>query len=719
MEQETLPQEKDGKMATSIRRKMFFGVVLLVITVAAAALMPALYFFSDMLEQEQERAAMQGVSGLENIMEEYKAEAVHYATVFSKYSALVKALEDKDAAALLRLAGQMREDSGVDFVTITDERGIVIIRSHEPLRQGDSLAAAADVQAALAGRTQAAIEPGTVIRLAIRAGAPVKNERGQIVGVVSLGYDASRDEIVDRAKQLFHTEATLFLGDERVSTTIVKDGRRVVGTKLNETVAATVLGEGKRYLGRAEILGTEYMTAYLPVVGPDDKPIGAFFAGESLANFLAARNKIIMIVGFIILCLLIGAIFLTANRLERNLEAAKTALEQTVLFRTEELRESEARYRAVVEAQTDCIYHCTPDGKLIFVNDAFCRFYNVQRKAVLGNSMALLLGNQERKLVNEQEGLLTPGNPLATSQMPYVRPDGSVRWIEYVCQAFFDGMGNVIEYQAVGRDITAQKEAEAAIVKARETIHRASRVMTLAVIGGGIAHEIKQPLNAIKILVETISYLQQRAGDCSDSQIIQSVHSISQQVDKIDAIVNHLRSLPRSSQSFEYVPCDLNTAVEKAVSVVSHQLAAKQICLQKTLAPELPPVYGILVRFEEVVFNLLLNAIQALDSITEKQKEIHVRTWVDAAIHLEISDNGPGIDPEIRDRILEPFFTTKKNAESMGLGMAIVQSAVAASHGVLKVRNNSAGGANIQVSFPLGCPEQADAEAAVGKRPPQ
>jgi signal transduction histidine kinase len=72
---------------------------------------------------------------------------------------------------------------------------------------------------------------------------------------------------------------------------------------------------------------------------------------------------------------------------------------------------------------------------------------------------------------------------------------------------------------------------------------------------------------------------------------------------------------------------------------------------------------------------------------------------------LAVSDNGPGIDPAIRDRIWEPFFTTKKSAESMGLGMSIVQSIVAASHGVLKVENNPNGGVTIQVSFPIVNPE--------------
>jgi PAS domain S-box-containing protein len=692
------------RIATNAGTKLILCVILLVITAVSAALIPALYFFSDILEQEQERAARQGVEGLHNIIDEYKADAVHYSVVFSNHPELVMALENKDGSELLRLLIRMKEDSGVDFITVTDDRGTVAMRTHEP-RQGDSLADAADVKAALAGAVEAVVEPGAVVRLAIRAGSPVRNEQGKIVGVVSLGYDAARDEIVDRVKRLFHTEATLFLGDERVSTTIIKDGRRVVGTKLSEPIATAVLREGKTHLGRAEILETEYMTAYLPVMGADNKPVGVLFAGKSLADFLAARNKSIMIVGFIILCFLTGAIFVTTNRLHRELADAKLALEQVVLSRTEELRKSEAQYRAVVEAQTDCIYRCTPEGELVFVNDAFCLFYGIQKETVLGQNLTDLLGPEGMGLLTGQEYLPTPDKAIETSQMRHVRADGSVRWIEYVSQTFFDNAGNIAEYQAVGREITVQKEAESAISKAREAIDRASRVMTLAMIGGGIAHEIKQPLNAIKILVETIFYLQQNAECHSEAEITQSARNISHQVDRIDAIVNNLRSLPRSSESFEYLPCDLNLAVQKALTVVSHQLVSQQIGLQLALAAELPPVYGSLVRFEEVVLNLLVNTIQAFDSTDEADKKIQIQTWADERIHLAVSDNGPGIDPAIRDRIWEPFFTTKKNAESMGLGMSIVQSIVAASHGVLKAENNPNGGVTIQVSFPIVNPE--------------
>lgn len=683
------------------KTKPIFYIVLLMITVVAAALIPALYFYTDLLEREQERAAMQGVHGMYNMIEEQKGLAISYADLFSKHLALAGQVTEETGEKLLPVLKELGTAGKLDFVIVTDPQGRVLLRTHAPDKKGDSLQGMAVVKGALAGQLQSAIESNQEIQLAICAGAPLFNGQGQVVGTVIVGYDATKNEMVDRVKQLFNTEATLFLGDERVSTTIIKDGKRVISTKLNEGVAATVLQEGNFHLGRTEILGTDYVTAYLPLPGAAGKPVGVLFAGESLANFLAMRNKTMMFVGFILLSLLSVLIFMTTHRLHRQQEETRRILEEMVATRTEKLRESEARYRAVVEGQTDCIYHCNPQGELTFVNDAFCRFYGVEKEQVLGSKLEILFDRAAGEAASTVEASLVPENPVETLELRYVRPDGRVQWIEYVRQAFFDNKGRILEYQAVGRDITGQKEAEETLSKAREAIERASQVMTLAVIGGGIAHEIKQPLNAIKILVETVLYLQQQEGNRAQSKVLESIHHISQQADKIDAIVNHLRSLSRGKQNVEYVPCDLNIAVNKAVGIVAHQLAAKQISLKKVLAPELPPVYGSLIRFEEVVLNLLMNAIQAFDGVEDRPKQIQIWTWVGESVMLAVSDNGPGIEPEIASRIFDPFFTTKKRGDSIGLGLSIVELIVSASNGTVQAKANGEGGTTIQVVLPI------------------
>jgi signal transduction histidine kinase len=95
-----------------------------------------------------------------------------------------------------------------------------------------------------------------------------------------------------------------------------------------------------------------------------------------------------------------------------------------------------------------------------------------------------------------------------------------------------------------------------------------------------------------------------------------------------------------------------------------------------------------------------MNAIQALDNIDKKNKEIVIRTWADDKVHISVSDNGCGIDPAMRGKIFEPFFTTK-SGDSMGLGLSIVHSIVVSSNGSITINDNSQGGATVQVSFPI------------------
>ncbi|WP_333594852.1 PAS domain S-box protein [Anaerospora hongkongensis] len=364
----------------------------------------------------------------------------------------------------------------------------------------------------------------------------------------------------------------------------------------------------------------------------------------------------------------------------------------------QQLKESEARYRAIVEDQEELIRRFRPDGTLTFVNRAFCRYFNKTADELLGLNFIHLIPLEDHKTVRQQIALLTPDDPVAHAERRFIGPDGKVRWQHWINRAIFDEIGRVVEYQSVGRDITVQKEAEIKISEAREAIARAARVTTLAIIGGGIAHEINQPLNAIRVLAETGLHLCQAKAE--PGKVLQCIRDVSGQVDRIDAIVNHLRSFLRTTQMVEYVPCDLNAVIESSLSYVSNQLFAHHITVRKELLPGLPLVNGSFVRFEEVVLNLVMNAMQALEGKAGQCKEIIIRTWSDEDVYITVSDNGPGIDSAICSRIFEPFFTTKKMGDSMGLGLSIVELIVAACNGSIKVENIDGGGMLVQVSLP-------------------
>ena len=295
--------------AMKLKTRMILFISLLIAFAVMATTGPALYQFSDSLTLVNFKNSQQGVEGLRNELEKQKHEAMKGAVILAQNSDIRKALVAREASLLLMGVTPIAEKLELDFVTITDEKGTVLVRSYDNKR-GDSIAGQALVQKALQGTSQSMIEPGKTAKMTAQAGAPLKNEQGQIIGTVIAGYNVTRDSFVDRIKHMYGTDVTMFLGDERIASTLIKDGKRVVGTKLNAEIADTVLKKGEKFSARADILGMDYFTSYMPLVGSDDKIIGVLFAGESTASVIDERNRLVLMVALIALATIaIGAAF--------------------------------------------------------------------------------------------------------------------------------------------------------------------------------------------------------------------------------------------------------------------------------------------------------------------------------------------------------------------------------------------------------------------------
>ncbi|WP_051249639.1 PAS domain-containing sensor histidine kinase [Maridesulfovibrio zosterae] len=361
----------------------------------------------------------------------------------------------------------------------------------------------------------------------------------------------------------------------------------------------------------------------------------------------------------------------------------------------------ESIYQAVVEDQTEMIRRFLPDGRLTFVNSAFCRFYNKKPEELLGSKFMDLLSNDERDSIVRQVFSISPENPEIITEPSYKGADGKIHFVQYITSGIFDENGNVVEYQSVGRDVTTQRQAEATLAEARTAMEQASRVTTLAVIGGGIAHEINQPLNAIRILTASAQLLAKRSMQ-PDSELARILGDVASQVDRIDSIVNHLREHLRQNRTTATATCDLGQAVRSALSLINAQVLARGIKVDLNISIGLPSVNGGCIRFEELVANLVANAMQALDEVDQDDKiiRIDVAARGEDTVELTVSDNGPGFKKGLGEKIFEPFFSTKAPGNSMGLGLSIVQTIVQAAGGSIKAENRADAGAVVKIILP-------------------
>ena len=286
-------------------------VLFTTIVVGGATFGSAYHFFSKSFDEFAEKRIDLAAAGVQGVMDDLVDKVKRHAVSFSTHPDLAEALARKDIELLEKLGKRLMTDNGLQVLTIADSAGKVIVRGHSE-KAGDSVANQINVKKALAGEISVGIEDGTLEKYSLRAGAPIKiNDR--VVGTITPGIDlTAKNKFVDEIKKRFGVECTIFKGDERVSTTLEKDGKRLVGTKMdNPKVIETVLQKGLKFLNTNTIKGNIYNTAYWPIVGADGKISGMLFIGSDRVIIEEGGRTVIMAV--LITVLVIGFLMVAAG----------------------------------------------------------------------------------------------------------------------------------------------------------------------------------------------------------------------------------------------------------------------------------------------------------------------------------------------------------------------------------------------------------------------
>ena len=252
------------------------------------------------------------------------------------------------------------------------------------------------------------------------------------------------------------------------------------------------------------------------------------------------------------------------------------------------------------------------------------------------------------------------------------------------------------------REIAAREKVQRELSAAEQTLEQSSKLAVLGEMSAAVSHELNQPLAAMKTyLAGARLLLNRKRGE----EALVSFQRIDDLIDRMGAITRQLKSFARKGgDAFE--PLDLRPCVREALSMMEPRLREQRVLVVRTL-PDVPVmVMGDRLRLEQVIINLLRNAVDATRGVNAPQIDIIV-TQGDTAT-LTVRDNGPGI-AQI-DRVFEPFFTSKKPGEGVGLGLAISSGIVSDHGGQLTARNDENGGAAFDVALPLYVAEKAAAE---------
>jgi C4-dicarboxylate-specific signal transduction histidine kinase len=249
-----------------------------------------------------------------------------------------------------------------------------------------------------------------------------------------------------------------------------------------------------------------------------------------------------------------------------------------------------------------------------------------------------------------------------------------------------------------------RKRAEEALHKTQTELAHVARMTTLGELTASIAHEVNQPLAAIVTNGDVcMRWLDREVPDLAE--VREALHDMISNGRRASEIIHRLRALSRSAE-IQKVALDINDAISEVIPLLQHEVFSHRVSLRLELALTLPAVLGDRVQLQQVIINLIVNGMEAMAPVTDRSRELVVRSQLDASgeVLIAVEDSGIGIDPENAKRLFNAFFTTKPSG--MGMGLSICRSIIENHGGRLWASRNAGHGATFQFALPSR-PEQA------------
>ena len=404
------------------------------------------------------------------------------------------------------------------------------------------------------------------------------------------------------------------------------------------------------------------------------------------------------------------------------------------------LHETEERFRLLVEGVSDyAIYMLDPKGLVMSWNAAAERMKGYKASEIIGKHFSCFYMPEDVAIGKPELAL-----QVAAAQGKFhaegwrLRKDGSRFWADVALTALRDECGVLRGFAKVARDITRRKQTEAQLHQAHAELKRshkalkeaqlqliqAAKMESIGRLAAGVAHEVKNPL---AVILQGLEFVADRMPKDEKSQ--RFLQYIRDAVYRADSVIRGLLefSVPRS---LELAEGPINDVIERALLLVKHELDRHHITVAKELGEDLPCVRLDRHKIEQVMVNLIMNAIQAMAA----GGTITVRTYVkqmttashrvgsrradyfsvgDRVVVAEVDDSGPGIPPHALSKIFDPFFTTKPTGQGTGLGLTVTRNIIEMHGGVIELRNREEGGVRASILLRAEGGEVDEQEASV------
>jgi len=363
------------------------------------------------------------------------------------------------------------------------------------------------------------------------------------------------------------------------------------------------------------------------------------------------------------------------------------------------LRDSEARYRALVMASANMVWRANAQGKGFLVCPRWQELtgQNEDDANSFGWVSALHPKDQERSAQLWKQAMAQ--KRMYENEFQIRTRDGSYRYLHVEAVPIIAPDGAVHEWIGAAVDITQQKEIALTVQRQRDELAHVARINTIGELSASLAHELNQPLTAILSNAQAAQRFL-TADPTSLTEVRAILQDIVNDDNRAGEVIRRVRDLVRKG-NFEIAPLDLETILRDVVMLIHSDAVLHNVNIVLQVDPGARRVYGDKIQLQQVLLNLLLNAFQAMKVCPINERQVTVRTGPSKGdkVMIAVRDCGEGLKSDQLDKIFQPFYTTKDNG--LGLGLAISRSIVEAHGGRLWAQNNVERGATIYFTVPL------------------
>ncbi len=374
----------------------------------------------------------------------------------------------------------------------------------------------------------------------------------------------------------------------------------------------------------------------------------------------------------------------------------------------EEMYRSEEKYRSIFENTLEGIYQSTPEDRIISANPAMAKILKYDTADELMDTITDL-GSQLYVNPLDREELLRQlweKGEMKRFEVQFLCKDQSTIWVDLTARAVYDSNGRIFQIDGLMADISAQKEAESEKARLEEKLRQAQKMEALGTLTSGIAHDFN---NLLQVMYGHAQMLLMKKDETDpDYKYLNNVYLAASQASEL---VKRLLTLSRKAE-IKVQELDLNWVIQNTFKLLE-RTTPKMVAMKSSLAPELSIIRADSLQMEQVIMNLAVNAIDAMDGmgklfietenftadrkIRNKYPELQSGEYV----LLKVTDTGCGIDEKTRERIFEPFFTTKAPGKGTGLGLSTAYGIIKGHGGSISCCSDVGVGTTFKIFLPV------------------